>query len=285
MVDQLLWISRNYSGANRMFYGQVIGGYGTLTKGAAGIELVILAALILFLTIPAWLPVLVTAGWAAHLRRRWPAAGPLRFQVPFLLCCGAVLIVSQAPRMDLPHLIFAAPIYYALGVALAARTLRGPALAAVAVVFLLASGTYANYACLTRMQEQPVQTRVGTASMDPEEARWLAVLASHVQPGDSLFVFPYRPVLYFALDGRNPSRYCFLQPGMSSARDEANVLADLRRDPPQWVIYLNVKPEDYLRVWPSSDRSRLRMESIERFIASGYVIATTAGPYSLLCRR
>jgi 4-amino-4-deoxy-L-arabinose transferase-like glycosyltransferase len=285
MVDQLLWISRNYSGANRMLYGQVIGGYGALTKGAAGIELMILAALILFFTIPAWLPVLATAGWAAHLRRRWPTAGPLRFQVSFLSICGAVLIIAQAPRMDVPHLMFASPIYYALGVALAARARRGPALAAAAVVFLLASGTYANYACLTRMQEQTVRTRAGTASMDPEEAHWLAALASHVQPGDSLFVFPYRPVLYFALNGRNPSRYSFLQPGMSSARDEANVLADLSRDPPQWVIYLNVKPEDYLRVWPSSDRSRLRMESIERFIAEGYSPATQAGQYSLLRRR
>jgi len=285
MIDQLSWIGHNYSGANRMFYGQVIGGYGALVKGVTGVELAVVASILFFLTIPAWLPAVATAGWLVQLRRTWREAGAPRFGPVYLLICGAVLIVAQAPRLDLPHLMFASPIYYALAVSLALRTLHGLSLTACAMVFLLAAGTYAGFACLTRLNEQSVQTRAGRASMNPDEARWLAALESHVKSGDSLFVFPYMPVFYFALDGRNPSRYCFLQPGMSSAQDEANVLADLRRDPPQWVVYMTLKPADYLRIWPSSDRSRLRMESIERFIAEGYTPATQAGPYSLLRRR
>ncbi len=181
--------------------------------------------------------------------------------------------------------MFASPIYYALGVSLIALSFSGALRTTLALAFLLPGGTWAGYACLARLNEQSIPTRTGDASMNPDEARWLRTLETHVQRGDSLFVFPYLPVFYFALDGRNPTRYCFLQPGMSAAKDEANVLADLRRDPPQWVIYMSVKPEDYLRIWPSSDRSRLRMDSIERFIAEGYDDVTQAGPYTLKRRR
>ncbi len=285
MIDQLYWIARNYSGANRMAYGQVIGGYGAILEGSTGIQLAVFLLLLLFFTIPAWLPVAATLGWLARLRRTWPGAGPLCFQVPFLLTCGAVLIAAQAPRMDLPHLMFASPLYYALGVALVAISCGGALRTSLALVFLLPGGAWAGYACLTRLNEQPVSTRTGVASMNPDEAHWLRAIESHVQRGDSLFVFPYMPVFYFALDGRNPARYCFLQPGMSSATDEASVLADLRRDPPQWVIYMSLRPEEYLRIWPSSDRSRLRMDSIERFIAGSYDDVTLAGPYMLKRRR
>jgi len=181
--------------------------------------------------------------------------------------------------------MFASPVYYALAAALSARILKGVPLAVCTVVFLLAAGTYAGFACLTRLKEQPVQTRAGRASMNPDEAIVLAALESYVKPRDSLFVFPYMPVFYFALNGRNPTRYSFLQPGMSSNTDERSVLSDLQRDPPQWIVYMNLKPADYLRIWPSSDPSRLRMESIERFIADGYAPVTQVGPYSLLRRR
>lgn len=285
MIDQLYWIGRNYSGANRMAYGQVIGGYGAILKGSTGVQLAVFLLLLLFFTFPAWLPIAATLGWLVRLRRTWSGAGPLRFQVPFLLTCGMVLIAVQAPRMDLPHLMFASPVYYALGVSLVALSFAGALRTALALAFLLPGGAWAGYACLTRLNEQPVPTRTGMASMNPDEARWLRTIESHVQRGDSLLAFPYMPVFYFALDGRNPSRYCFLQPGMSSAADEANVLVDLRRDPPKWVVYMSLKPEDYLRVWPSSDRSRLRMNSIESFIAEGYGDVTQAGPYTLKRRR
>jgi len=285
MFDQLLWIGRNYSGANRMFYGQVIGGYGALVSGSSGFDLAIVCTILFFFTIPAWLPIAATLGWAVALRKTGREAGLTRADVAYLLVCGAALIAAQMPRLDLPHLMFASPVYYALSAALAARILRGVPLTVCTIIFLLAAGTYAGFACLTRLKEQSVQTRAGLASMNPEEARLLATLESFVKPGDSLFVFPYMPVFYFALDGRNPTRYSFLQPGMSSIQDEANVLADLHRRPPQWVIYLNIQPEDYLRIWPSSDPTRLRMESIEHFIAGGYEPVTQAGPYSLLRRR
>lgn len=285
MLDQLTWIGRNYAGANRMFYGEVIGGYGALVKGASGLEFAIVGAILFFFTLPAWLPILATAGWALHLRRSWPELEAIRVEIAYLLACGAVLIAAQAPRLDLPHLMFASPVYYALAAALSARILKGVPLAVCTAVFLLAAGTYAGFACLTRLKEQPVQTRAGRASMNPDEASVLAALESYVKPRDSLFVFPYMPVFYFALDGRNPTRYSFLQPGMSSPDDEASVLRDLQHDPPQWIVYMTLKPADYLRIWPSSDPSRLRMESIERFIADGYAPVTQVGPYSLLRRR
>ena len=285
LLDQMLWIARHYSGANRMFYGSIIGGYGTLFEGLSGASLIVAGVIVFLLALPAWLPLAVTSGWLVVLRLRAGFDQPARLSIVFLLGCGAVLIASQAPRLDVPHLLFSSPLYFALAAALAPSLLRGRALTALAVVCLFSGSIYLGYANLSRLKVRTVQTAVGRASMHTAEANQLHQLGSYVKPGDSLFVFPYRPVLYFALGGVNPTRYSFLQPGMSSAGDEANVLADLRRAPPQWVIHLNIEPGEYLRVWPSSDRSRLRMESIERFIAEGYAPVTQAGSYRLLRRR
>lgn len=285
MVDQLFWVARHYSGANRMFYGSVIGGYGALFEGTAGAEKAIAVIIVCLLAVPAWLPIAATAGWLVFIRFNRGGDQPARFPIVFLLVCGAVLIAAQAPRLDVPHLLFASPVYYALGAALFVRMLSGMAMSAFAILCLLVGCVFAFYASLSHAEARFVQTPVGRAKMHYDEGRHIGKFASHIHPGDSLFVFPYRPVLYFALAGRNPTRYSFLQPGMSSIQDESNVLADLRRNPPQWVIHLDIKPEEYLRVWPSSDPSRLRMESIERFIADGYAPVTQVGPYSLLRRR
>ncbi len=284
MVEQLSWIAANYSGANRMSYGQVIGGYGALLRGASGAETAVAGLLIGLLALPAWLPAVTTCGWLAAFRIGRTKSQIPRFPIAFLLVCGAVLIAAQSPRLDLPHLVFASPVYYALGGALCLRLFRGAALTSCAAVCLLSGCVFAGYAGLSRAKVRWVQTGAGLAAMNHEEARLMDQFSSHIKPGDSLFVFPYRPVLYFALDARNPSRYSFLQPGMSSPSDEAGVLAALRLNPPQWVIYLDIQPEEYLRVWPSSDPSRLRMESIERFIAERYSPVTQVSSYLLLRR-
>lgn len=286
MIDQLFWIGSHYSGANRMAYGQIVGGYGAFFQGSSdGLQLGVGLAILFLFAIPAWLPIAATLGWLMRLRASWSSIGELRFQIPFLMVCGAVIIACQAPRMDLPHLRFASAVYYVLGVSLAALALRGWQRFVAALCFLLAAGVFTGYACMLRINERTLHTRVGSVRISKGEAAILEKFESLIRPGDSLFVFPYMPVYYFALDGRNPTRYSFLQPGMSSVQDEANVLADLRLRPPQWVIYLDVPPASYLRIWPSSDPARLRMDSIEQFIAGGYADVAKAGPYTLKRRR
>ena len=188
----------------------------------------------------------------------------------------------RAPKLDLGHLIYPSPVYYALAAALVSHSsLRKQWIMPITIGLLAAAGVSVLFTFSNRIKEIPTVTHVGIASMNPEESGWLSILQKHVCSGDSLFVFPYMPAFYFALDAQNPTRYCFLQPGMSTASDEANVLTALQRNPPQWIIYMTVQPNAYLRIWPASVRSRLQMVSIEHFIARDYADVDRAGPYVL----
>ncbi|HEX5431135.1 MAG TPA: hypothetical protein VFW83_04160, partial [Bryobacteraceae bacterium] len=100
-------------------------------------------------------------------------------------------------------------------------------------------------------------------------------LLDTVKPGDSAFVYPYKPLLYFLTQTKNPTRYSYLAPGMMNARDEQSVLADLRRSPPKWVLFLRLTPEDFLRVFPNADLSQLHFQSLENWIQANYA---PAGP-------
>jgi hypothetical protein len=103
-----------------------------------------------------------------------------------------------------------------------------------------------------------------------DELTLVTKLPQYIQPGESLFVFPYLPIVYFLTGGRNPTRYSYLQPGMMTKEDEEIALAELLANPPRWVLYSDVPKEAYLRIWPNSDPTRLRMPSIEEFIRSRY---------------
>ncbi len=281
MIDHLFWIVHNYAKANRVVYGQVIGGYGALVQGTSGLGLIIVFIILLFLSLPAWMPPLTTIGWIIRLSivRQFGRC----FEVLFLLSCGAALVIAQAPKLDLGHLLFAMPIFYTLAISLVTESfVPRKCKMILALIFLVAAGVSFRFTLANRLDEIPTLTRAGVASMDPKESSWLTALEQHVNAGDSLFVFPYMPSLYFALDARNPTQYCFLQPGMSSKLDEAKVLVDLRSTPPHWVIHMLVEPEAYLRIWPSSDRSRLHMTTIEQFIKASYSEVTRVGPFNLM---
>jgi hypothetical protein len=113
-------------------------------------------------------------------------------------------------------------------------------------------------------------TSIGSVHVKPADLDVLAMIQARVKPSDTLFVFPYRPLLYFVTGAHNPTRYSFLQPGMFSDKDEWEALSELRAHPPQWVFYTHVSPESYLRIWPGSDPRRLQMAGIEAFLRENY---------------
>lgn len=121
--------------------------------------------------------------------------------------------------------------------------------------------------------------RIHGRSPDLEVVR---MVTSRVARNDSLFVYPYAPIFYFLTQAHNPTRYSFLQPGMSTPVDERLALDALLARPPRWILFFSVTPETYLRTWPSSDPSRLRMPSIEKFIRERYRIVSSADRFQLM---
>ena len=123
---------------------------------------------------------------------------------------------------------------------------------------------------LSSGSEAIVATPVGGVRVSEADARAVRMSVAQIRPTDSLFVFPYEPVFYFLTGARNPTRYFWLQPGMMSDQDERTAYVELNAHPPDWILYRNIPPAEYLRIWPGTDPARLRMPLIEDFIRTRY---------------
>jgi hypothetical protein len=269
MLDSLLWSASNYSGANRVWYGSVTGGYGNLLRGGSLVDNATTMVLLAFLSLPATLPF-----WSTIWLWKRPS-----MTVVTLLATGFALVLSTYPRWDLNHLTWVSAPFYALVAALVARASFRKAAASIV---LIAAGSCLMVSIQQRFRETTRVTSIGTVHGSQTDLDVLAKIQARVKPSDTLFVFPYRPLLYFVTGAHNPTRYSFLQPGMFSAKDESNALSDLRAHPPRWVFYTHVPPEAYLRIWPGSDPERLQMRGIEDFLRENYQASEQWPDFQLL---
>ncbi|MBX9602278.1 MAG: hypothetical protein K2X35_14820 [Bryobacteraceae bacterium] len=283
-VDQMLWLQTHYSGVNVMPYGSIIGGYPALFEGASGLELAIRAALVLCVALPAVLPVIAAGGWGVrYLRRR-----EVPPEIVYLLGCMAALVISCLPRADVMHLAFVAPLGYTLTAAIAALALsrRAQFLTAAgfsvfALVFLL------NYHHEIR-RDVSLDSPVGGLRIPQDAAPAVADLLRHVRAGDTLYVHPYLPLLYYITQARNPTRFSYLAPGMMGKAEEESALDSLRRNPPQWILYLALPREEFLRVFPSAGSLDNRFAALESWIETHYPLVVppvTVAGYTLRARR
>jgi hypothetical protein len=172
--------------------------------------------------------------------------------------------------MDLPHLTYAAPLFYAL-VAILAASIPWPKLpvAMFAGASLLVT-VFAWNAIAQHSQETTLETNVGSVRAAHDDMLFVRDLQRKVPKGSSLFVFPYLPIASFLTLSQNPTRYSYLQPGMMSDQDEAAALAELRKSPPARVLYFDLDERELLEIWPASDPGRLRFHGLETYLASNY---------------
>jgi len=262
MLKQMLWTRRNYGGANFMPYGSRLGGYAAFFEGASAADLPWRVLVLLALSLPALLPL------AALLLCRTRQARENRELVPVTIAAFALLAAAY-PRLDVPHLAYAAPLFYAIAGFHLSRAGSGVRLGVFGVVCLLAA-LPAGYGIYLRAHMIPVDSRVGRIAALPADAEMIRAIERDVPQGASLFCFPYLPMFYFLTGGENPTRYSYLQPGMMEDGDERLALAELRARPPETILYQNVTPEMILRIWPGSDPRRLRLEKIEAFLRCAY---------------
>ena len=272
MVDQLGWLSRNYSTVNYMPYGSVIGGYGNVLAGATGLEFAIRFLVLFCIALPAVLPVAAIAAWTiSYGRLKGQERQILRTLLPYLLGCMAALVVGTYPRADVAHLAFVAVLPYALAATwISWYAPRSVALAIFIVLVFVGTGLVESTA--RRLgAEAPVATPIGTARVSPKDIDGVRKVLECVHPNDTLYVHPYRPMLYVLTQTRNPTRYSYLAPGLMTSDDEAAALRDLETMPPKAVMYLQVERAEYLRVFPNAYNLNHRFPRIEDWIAREYV--------------
>ena len=290
---QMAWLRQNYSGVNVLPYGSIIGGYRALLEGThGGVDTVVRLVLIACVALPAILPpIAILLGGLALLREK--AREKVRRKEPgqpdaltLLLPAAACLAVTALPRADVMHLAFIAALPYALvGIALARllhrRTASWLAMGWMVLAAMFASNYVRGWRNTTRVPSAAGMLRV-PADQAPDVER----LIQEVRPRASLFVYPYMPVEYFLTQARNPTRYSYMMPGMMTRTQEMEALQELQAQPPEWVLFLQPSPEEFLRVFPNGAGLDWHFAALESWMQNNYkpteTPPVTVGGYRLL---
>ena len=268
--EQMLWLKQNYSGINTMPYGAIIGGYRALFEGANGFgELAIRGVLVTCVALPAILPPVALIGWAIALWRGKVSAEN-RPTVLLLLLALAALVMTLFPRANVMHLAFIAALSYVLAGTALALLIPSRGSAALASVALIMASVFAANFFVTLRGTTPVASPVGTLRVSNAQLSAMQDLLAKVRPGDGLFVYPYMPINYFLTQAKNPTRFAFLNPGMATSRDAGAALEDLQAHPPQWLLYLKLSREEFLRIFPHGSNLDWRYETLEAWLEKNY---------------
>jgi hypothetical protein len=115
-----------------------------------------------------------------------------------------------------------------------------------------------------------VESPVGNLRVENQQRSGMEKLFATVHPGDPLFVYPYMPMHYFLTQARNPTEYSFFSPGMATEREALAALADLRASPPEWILYMKLSREEFLRVVPQGGSAQWRYTELENWLEQNY---------------
>jgi hypothetical protein len=96
-------------------------------------------------------------------------------------------------------------------------------------------------------------------------------LLATVRPGEPLFVYPYMPMHYFLTQARNPTEFSFFSPGMATKREALAALTELQARPPEWVLFMKISREEFLRVVPNGVSAEWRYEALEDWLQQNYL--------------
>jgi hypothetical protein len=273
MFGDLLWTSRHYPAANAVPYGYgaiAPGGLRSILAGAQISASVARATGFLSVLLPVVLPLAVYGGWMVRRLRRRPIDQCEKLAT-LLMLASFGLVISTYPRWSADQLLFIAPIFYVLAGYLLSRVLTGRILrvATAGLVLGLAIASL-SYSVLRVLSEPVIETRVGRLHAENSGQSIIKLASSRVRPGDSLFVYPYLPIVYFLTGGRNPTPYSFLQPGMMQAPEYETTLLALRAHPPQWIFYFGFSLANYHGIWPAADPQALNLTTVDHYILSHY---------------
>jgi hypothetical protein len=268
-VQQIAWLRTNYSAVNIMPYGAIVGGYRPLLADAAGFEFAIRTALVLCLALPAILPIAAVVLAAIALWRGKVSADDRPVWM-LLLLASIAFTFTVFPRADVMHLAFIAALPYALTAIALSRLIPARVGAPLACVILVLATVFgANFFNGLR-GTRLVASAVGNLRVAGDNSQEIQNWIADVHPGASLFVYPYMPLQYFLTQAKNPTRFSFLAPGMMTDREESIALAELRSNPPEWLAYLKLPREEFLRVFPNASDLNWRFPALENWLDENY---------------
>ena len=268
-VNQMLWLSHSHSEVNAMAYGSIMGGYSKILANGEGIGKLLPLGLATCLALPAILPVLGISGltWEA-LRGKVKREEKSVFLYLAAVILG--LIVATMPRLCVSMLLYTSALPLAAAAIYISRSWPARATAYSMMLLGMFMAAFAMNFWSESTKSQPLASPVGVIRPAPDDRPGVAALLDQVKPGQSLYVHPYMPLLYFVTQAKNVSRFNFLHPGMMAASEEQAVMEDLAKSSPEWLLFLAWSREDFLSLFPGGANRSDRFPRIESWIEANY---------------
>jgi len=128
-----------------------------------------------------------------------------------------------------------------------------------------------------------VKTARGVLLASDERGVILDTIIAHVklttEPGDTIFVVPHNPLIYFFTERKNPTRYDNLQPDTPGRQAEQEIIASLEKDRTETIIF---EQEEF----PKKTRFPKAYPDIYRYITENYYpVVDITGRFTMFKRK
>ena len=280
MLSDWIWPLHHYSAVNRVGYGYLHLSSGQWNALHAGSWL--WRAFAFFVISPvvviALLPLLTVAIMAWEVLQLRDSKE--RSRAPYYVLVGMALLGLCLPvavlRPDLVHLIYLTPLFAIVGAwILDARDIPLTILRTVrlALVWYLL-GSFAAFGLALLLNATGAKNILATRrgplkSADADTV--IPYIEGHVATGQEIFVYPYQPLYYYLTAASNPTSFDFLQPGLHTAEQTAQMLDELEKHRTNVAIF-TPSFRDFIAVsWPNTPLSIIgAKDSVAEYLLQHY---------------
>jgi Dolichyl-phosphate-mannose-protein mannosyltransferase len=186
---------------------------------------------------------------------------------------GMALWVSELHRMDIIHLVYGSPILliilFVLWNVLCEKKRVIHPLGLILIGFpLIVFGTI--HAAITLSANHQLDTRRGIVYSFQEDGT-LKFLHEKIQPGSTVFVYPYYPIYYFLADIKNPTRFNVLMYHYNSKEQFKETIAALEEKKVKYVLWDTFVSGPNFKVWfPRYTHPPKEMLELENYLEGHY---------------
>jgi len=189
-----------------------------------------------------------------HISRDWRAA--LNDRVLRLFVCSALAaFCGFAARADIVHISFAAPLiipllqYCITPVFPSARLLRLSMVLVIGLALGISSTVFLADAFLM-VRSPELQTPRGSVKVRRPNTKLIIQRIKDLPPNDTIFFYPFDPLLAFLMDRANPSRLDLFAPNYTTVAQFDNECRSVMRSA-KWIVIDHGTIESWERVFPA----------------------------------
>ena len=281
MVQSCLWPLRHYTQANHVPYGWQNWSADSINiifrSGPIWLRVMKVVAISPGLVVPSIpiVAIMVLVYWTLPLSRRQTTTEMGWYYV--LTCsalCGLLLSVVTV-RADVIHFMYLAPLWYiVLAWIFGSFHLHSRLWLAVRPFFIMYAGLAFGLLGLVLLLNATgahirIPTRRGTITVSKHD-NVLGGVQTFVAPGQTLFVYPYRPLYNYLAATRNPSRYDYFQPGMNTEAQALDIIDSLKSQPPAAVLFEPWFAEKIANSWPGTPVGAFAKDQVADYIVRNY---------------